>query len=107
MKRLKSGIAAASIPIALLSGPVFAAQDCSAYIPSINKQMANHLAAAGPRAMKNVSLDEFGNMVDHYTIIGSMTAPFIGKAKTPPHRLTKGDETLSSTSKEDSRSTCL
>ena len=64
MKRLKFGITAASIPIALLSTPVFAAQDCSAYIPSINKQMASYLAAAGPRAMKNVSLDEFGNMVD-------------------------------------------
>lgn len=64
MKRLKFGITAASIPIALLSPPVFAAQDCSAYIPSINKQMASYLASAGPRAMKNVNLDEFGNMVD-------------------------------------------
>lgn len=64
MKRLKFGITAASIPIALLSSPVFAAKDCSGYIPSINKQMASHLATAGPRAMKNVSLDEFGNMVD-------------------------------------------
>lgn len=64
MKRLKFGITAASIPIALLSGPVLAAQDCSAYIPSINNQVASYLASAGPRAMKNVSLDEFGNMVD-------------------------------------------
>lgn len=64
MKLLKFGITAASIPIALLSNPVFAAQNCSAYIPSINKQMASYLADAGPRAMKNVSLDEFGNMVD-------------------------------------------
>lgn len=28
------------------------------------QQMASHLATAGPRAMKNVSPDEFGNMVD-------------------------------------------
>jgi len=58
MKRLKFGITAASIPIALLSSPAFAAQDCSAYIPAINKQMASYLASAGPRVMKNVSLDE-------------------------------------------------
>ena len=64
MKRLKFGITAASIPIAVLSSPVLAAQDCSAYIPSINKQMASYLSIAGPRTMKNVSLDEFGNMVD-------------------------------------------
>lgn len=32
-------------------------------LPS-KKQMASHLATAGPRAMKDVSLDEFGNMVD-------------------------------------------
>lgn len=33
MKHLKFGITVASIPIALLSSPVFAAQDCSAYCP--------------------------------------------------------------------------
>ncbi|MFS2006437.1 hypothetical protein ACEN9F_22730 [Duganella sp. CT11-25] len=64
MKRLKFGISTALIPIALLSSPVYAAQDCNAYIPSINKQMVSYLAANGPRPMKNVSLDEFGNAVD-------------------------------------------
>lgn len=55
---------AASILSASLSGPAFAAPTCSAYIPDINKALASYLSAFGPRAMKNVSLDEFGNMVD-------------------------------------------
>lgn len=57
-------VAAASILFASLSGQVLAAPDCSAYIPTINKQLASYLATVGPRAVKNVSLDEFGNMVD-------------------------------------------
>jgi hypothetical protein len=60
----KIKIAAASILFASLSGPAFSAPTCSAYIPAINKALASYLAAVGPRAMKNVSLDEFGNMVD-------------------------------------------
>lgn len=59
MIRLKFGITAASISIGLLSSPVFAAPDCNAYIHFINKQIASHLAVAGPRAVKNVSLDEW------------------------------------------------
>ena len=38
--------------------------DCIVHIPYINKQMASHLAVIGPRAIKNVILHEFGNMVD-------------------------------------------
>lgn len=56
-------IAAASILFASLSGQAHAAPNCSAYIPAINKQLASYLATVGPRAIKNVSLDEFGNMV--------------------------------------------
>lgn len=60
----KIKIAAAGILFASLSGHALAAPTCSAYIPAINKALASYLAAVGPRAMKNVSLDEFGNMVD-------------------------------------------
>jgi hypothetical protein len=64
MKPLKFSIASVSILFASLSLPAFAAPDCSAYVPAINKQLASYLATVGPRAMKNVSLDEFGNAVD-------------------------------------------
>lgn len=64
IRHLKFRIAAASILFASLSGQVLAAPDCSTYIPAINKQLASYLATVGPRTMKNVSLDEFGNMVD-------------------------------------------
>jgi hypothetical protein len=60
----KISIAAAGILLASLSGQAFAVPACSTYIPAINKALASYLAAVGPRAMRNVSLDEFGNMVD-------------------------------------------
>ena len=60
----KVSIAAASILFASLSGQALATPNCSAYIPVINKQLASYLTTVGPREMKNVSLDEFGNMVD-------------------------------------------
>jgi hypothetical protein len=50
--------------LASMPSPALAAQDCSTYIPAINKQLTSYLATVGPRTMKNVSLDEFGNMVD-------------------------------------------
>lgn len=64
MKPLKFSIASVSILFASLSLPAFAAPECSAYVPAINKQLASYLATVGPRPMKNVSLDEFGNAVD-------------------------------------------
>lgn len=57
-------IAAAAILFASFSGQALATPACNDYIPAINKQLANYLTTVGPRAMKNVSLDEFGNMVD-------------------------------------------
>ena len=64
MNHMKLGITSLSILLVLMSPPVFAAQDCNIYVPAINKQLATYLAAVGPRAIKNISLDEFGNMVD-------------------------------------------
>ena len=64
MTRLKISIAPIGILLASMSNQVLAAQNCGAYIPAINKQLASYLAAVGTRAMKNVSLDEFGNAVD-------------------------------------------
>lgn len=60
----KISIAAAGILFTSLSGQAFAAPTCGAYIPAINKALASYLATVGPRTLKNVSLDEFGNMVD-------------------------------------------
>lgn len=56
-------IAAANIPIAILSRPVFPAQAIKARLPSINKRIASYLAAAGTHARKKVDLNEPRNMV--------------------------------------------
>lgn len=57
------GITAVSTP-AILPNPAFAVPDCIAHIPSTNKQMASHLGVIRQRAIKNVILHEFGNIVD-------------------------------------------
>lgn len=64
IRKIKIAAAVAGILFASLSGHALAAPTCIAYIPAINKALASYLVAVGPRAIKNVSLDEFGNMVD-------------------------------------------
>ncbi|WP_334189412.1 hypothetical protein [Noviherbaspirillum sp.] len=47
----------------MVSAMAFASQDCSRYVASINKDLATYLSTVGPRPMKDISLDKFGNKV--------------------------------------------
>ena len=56
----------AVIPLTLLTATAssLAAQDCSRYIPGVNKQLASYIAVAAPKEWTNIAFNKFGDPVN-------------------------------------------